>query len=792
MTPSLTILRKGLVLIAIPTLFQLVLLSLTAWMHEHNVEAQFWTDHSREVLACAREIRSDALRAYNSERGILLTGSSREQTQFIASEDKVRAGVKKLLALVQDDPEQAARATTIGVRAEAFLEWLEATRRLHQAGNKEEALARVQTLTGEKYLATLEEANDDFAAVEERLEKVRNERLRKSWQDLDGVILAGTIMTLLAMGIVAFVFSRGLSRRLSALAENARRLQTGTALTPALGGSDEVSELEAVFHEMARKLAAATRRDQLHLEELAKDLDYRKRLEAELQRTNQELDRQNREAQEANRRKSQFLANMSHELRTPLNSIIGFAELMHDGKVGPVADDHKDFLGDILTSARHLLTLINDILDLAKVEAGKMEFHPESVDLQALSAAALESLQTQADNKRIHLAADVDAGLGLLFIDPAKLKQVLYNYLSNALKFTPEGGNVTVRVRPEGTEFFRLEVEDTGVGIEPADAERLFSDFQQLGAARRHQGTGLGLSLTRQIVGAQGGRVGVNSKPGEGSIFFAVLPRTVSLSAQPQAQPMVLQPASVPGATILVVEDDADDRSWLAQVVTGAGYSVVTAANGTEAIALCRQRRFDAITLDLLLPDITGQEVLAAIRSAGPNHKVPVIIVTVMSRNYRTVAHSIQDFLTKPVRAEELLAALQRAGVPPGPTARILVVDDDPNALKIMDASLSGLGYQSICAANGAEGLKAAEENRPGAVILDLLMPGMDGFEFLERFRQTAEGRQAPVIVWTNKDLTGADRSRLRESAQGIVLKGEDGVAPLLRELQMHLRAPPA
>jgi signal transduction histidine kinase len=230
--------------------------------------------------------------------------------------------------------------------------------------------------------------------------------------------------------------------------------------------------------------------------------------------------------QEANRLKSEFLANMSHELRTPLNAIIGFSELMHNGKVGPVSADHKEYLGDILTSARHLLQLINDVLDITKIEAGKMEFRPQILDLAKVTGEVKDILRGLAAQKQISVEVKSDPGLSKALLDESKMKQVLYNYMSNAIKFTPEGGKVTVRLSPEGKEMFRLEVEDTGIGIRAEDLHKLFIEFQQLdaGTAKKYAGTGLGLALTKRIVESQGGQVGVRSEIGKGSSFFALLP----------------------------------------------------------------------------------------------------------------------------------------------------------------------------------------------------------------------------------------------------------------------------
>jgi signal transduction histidine kinase len=248
---------------------------------------------------------------------------------------------------------------------------------------------------------------------------------------------------------------------------------------------------------------------------------------AQLQAAYERLKEQNQLVERASRMKSEFLANMSHELRTPLNGIIGFAELMHDGKVGAVTANHREYLGDILSSAKHLLGLINDVLDLSKVETGKMEFRPEPVSLSKIVGEVRDIARAIAASKQIAIKIEIDDAAETLVIDPMKLKQVLYNFLSNALKFTGENGSIVVRAKLEDRDHFRIEVEDNGIGIQPDDMGRLFVEFQQLdaGSAKKFSGTGLGLALTKRIVEAQAGRVGVLSLHGVGSTFFAVLPR---------------------------------------------------------------------------------------------------------------------------------------------------------------------------------------------------------------------------------------------------------------------------
>jgi protein-histidine pros-kinase len=402
-----------------------------------------------------------------------------------------------------------------------------------------------------------------------------------------------------------------------------------------------------------------------------RDITERKRLEElDVRRKSLELEEENRRMQEANRLKSEFLANMSHELRTPLNAIIGFAELMFKGKVGPVSDDHKEYLGDIINSSHHLLQLINDVLDLAKVESGKMEFRPEPVDLGKVVGEVRDILRGLASTKRIRMEVQIDPTLGAATLDPAKFKQVLYNYLSNALKFTPEEGRVTVRVGPEAQGRFRIEVEDTGIGIRREDMHRLFVEFQQLdaGTAKKYAGTGLGLALTKRIVEAQGGQVAVRSDLGKGSVFSAVLP------------------TSTPGF------------------------------------------------------------------SAPPLTRAPL-----------------------------------PAPAPGGRAKSVLVVDDNPGALRLMEATLKQLGHSATCVARPSDALAAIAEDVPAVVVLDVLMPEMDGFALLERMREIPSMHDVPVIVWTVKDLTEAERRRLLEGAQGIVPKSQGGTEAIVAALMLYL-----
>jgi len=371
------------------------------------------------------------------------------------------------------------------------------------------------------------------------------------------------------------------------------------------------------------------------------------------------------------------------------------------------------------------------------------------------------------------------------------LKQVLYNYLSNAIKFTPEAGRVSVRVFPEGGEMFRVEVEDSGIGIREEDLERLFVEFQQLDSSstKKYQGTGLGLALTRRIVEAQGGRVEVRSTPGKGSVFAAILPKG---QPSPIPPPMERPSELVPGGaahrgTVLVIEDEPADAAWITATLKRAGYEVETATTASQASELCCAKAYDAITLDLLLPDAHGSDVLRDIRTHGRNQSVPVIVVSVLATEGVGVGFALHDMFMKPVRSEDLLASLRRAGLEEGSSQVVLVVDDDPNPLKLLEPSLRERGYRAIGAVDGESGLILVSTERPSAVIVDLVMPGMSGFEFLHRLRKTPGGLRIPAIVWTVKDLTPEEKGRLEQTAQAVVQKGTDGMAALLSELEAHV-----
>jgi CheY-like chemotaxis protein len=358
-------------------------------------------------------------------------------------------------------------------------------------------------------------------------------------------------------------------------------------------------------------------------------------------------------------------------------------------------------------------------------------------------------------------------------VDPARLKQVLYNYLSNAIKFTPDGGSVQLRASAAGPQHLRLEVEDTGIGIVPSDLPRLFVEFQQLdaGYGKRHAGTGLGLALTRKLVEAQGGSVGVRSEPGRGSVFHLVLPRHPAAVAQPVQR-------------VLLIEEDAVHRQRLAGPLGAAGYTVDLASTAREALSHTAQRGYDGIALGLVLPDQGGLELLARIRSGGPSEAAPVVGLSMATRPSGGTTFAITDVLAKPLQTAQVLQAMATSGLAAASNGRVMVVDDDPLALELMCSTLRTAGLQAAGWVGGREALRDIDDYRPDAIVLDLMMPGFDGFEVLQALAQLQAWRGTPVFIWTSMLLTDEEISRLARSAQAVLGKGSSDVGPLLDRLR--------
>ena len=499
-----------------------------------------------------------------------------------------------------------------------------------------------------------------------------------------------------------------------------------------------------------------------------------------------ELQLKNREAEEANQAKSRFLANMSHELRTPMNAIIGFSEILCERLDEKIDPKSMNFLRSIVSSGRHLLEIINDILDLSKIEAGKMEIFPETFPVRGAIDSVCQVMKGLSTRKNISFAIDVAPDVADIETDNAKFKQILYNLLSNAVKFSPNDSVVTIRAK-KVDDMIAVEVIDRGIGIAGEHLAAIFEEFRQVDASmsRQYGGTGLGLSLVKRFVQLQGGTIGVKSELGAGSTFTFTLPRRFLGATIPS--PIVNADGTVvpPGNRVLVVEDEEAAWSTLSTYLLSAGYVPIRARHGDEALRLARSMRPVAITLDIVLPGSEGWDVLRALKNDPATAHVPVVIVSIVENRELGLAFGADDYFVKPVDWARLLKRLRELTTRTlSPRrARLLLIDDDVSVHDLLEPELAKQGYELEKAYSGKEGLERAEASRPDVIILDLMMPGMSGFKVAELLRETESTARIPILAFTAKDVTAEEREQLR-TVSAIVTKGSAAGKRLIHAIQ--------
>ena len=522
----------------------------------------------------------------------------------------------------------------------------------------------------------------------------------------------------------------------------------------------------------------------VHIMCVVRDITERKRAEEAIRTLNHMLEQRNREVERANQLKSEFLASMSHELRTPLNAIIGFSDLLREESGGELNDKQKRYTGHIGQGARHLLALINDILDLSKIEAGQIELRMETLSVTDRIEEVLAAIRPLILDKKLDLRADVFPGLEIV-ADRTHFKQILYNLLSNAVKFTPHTGEITIDAHREG-DACCISVADTGIGIAPENINAIFESFRQVAATTKgiREGTGLGLAITKRLVEAHRGRIWVESQLGKGSRFIVELPLQPAPSGTGGAG--IADAGSRKAPLVLIVEDEEPARELLANYLESDGYEVAWAASGAEAISQAVRLSPAAITLDLLLPDGNGLKTLHQLKKQPATEHIPIIVVSVLDERGMGLALGAAEYLTKPVEKETLLSALHKH-IPPasGGAAKILVVDDDTETRYLLAEILDTEGYVSLLATSGLEAFDILGRVRPAAILLDLLMPGMDGFELLTRIKEDRSLRNLPVLVLTAKHLTDQDLQSLAGKIRGIFLKGNTWKEALLDQLRL-------
>ena len=495
----------------------------------------------------------------------------------------------------------------------------------------------------------------------------------------------------------------------------------------------------------------------------------------ELKRRQMELEQAREQAEQASRTKSRFLASMSHELRTPLNAIIGLTEMMVNNAARFGTEKAVEPLRRVERAGKHLLDLINQVLDLSKIEAGKLDLNPEMVNVARLVDEVIGTARPMAEQNKNQLSLDCPAGIAPIVVDALRLRQILLNLLSNACKFT-KGGEVSLRVRSvsiESRPWLEFAVADTGIGMTPEQVGKLFEEFTQAdqSTARRYGGTGLGLAISRRLCRMMGGDVTVTSKPGKGSLFVVRLPLDAAAAPgsiwQVGGESRDLVPL---GDCVLVIDDDATARELIATHLRDEGFAVVTAAGGREGLKRAQELHPAAITLDVLMPDVDGWTVLAALRGNPELADIPVVMATIVDQQSKGMTLGAVGYLTKPINRDQLIALLrpyqERLQRP-----SVLLVEDESAQRERIRSWLEPEQWLVSEAENGRLALDFIARETPDIILLDLMMPEMDGFQLVAALRDRPQWRSIPVIVITAMDLTAEDRARLNSGIEGILAK---------------------
>ncbi len=547
------------------------------------------------------------------------------------------------------------------------------------------------------------------------------------------------------------------------------------------------------------------KRLRIELEEKNRELrELTERLEEKVIERTKKLKEINRELERSNQIKSRFIANMSHELRTPLNSIIGFSEILLEKTFGPLTEKQERYTDNIFSSGKHLLQLVNNILDLAKIEAGKIDLNYETFQVEDAVKEVIMVIHSLTDRKMIELVTDIDTKLSFITADKVKFKQILYNLFSNAVKFTPEGGRIGIRTEKvvnrsqglpwavEGQEFLRTSVWDTGIGIKPEDMDKIFDEFEQVDSSmsRRYEGTGLGLSLTKKLVELHGGQIDVTSTIGKGSTFSFYIPiiardavvEKEGLKAVSMDYPWMREDAPL----VLVVEDDPSTSEILTIHLTQAGYKVAHAYDGEDAISKAMELKPFIITLDIMLPKKDGWEVMQSLKAEEETRNIPILIHSIVDNRELAFALGAADYLIKPIdkkvlldKLEELSLMSKRHRYP----VNVLLIDNDAETQSYLYPVLESEGFLMHSAQGVQEGIELAVATRPNAIIIDVNISDK-GFGVVGELKANPATRTIPIFILTSKELTVEDRVSMAGQIERIIKKGSFKAEDMIRHLK--------
>lgn len=765
--------RIKLYLLTLCSVLLVLLVAGTLWKTTRAVESA--TQENR----AAHEIIRQLVELSGLTSDYLLHESVRAETQWVRKHGALMRVVESSSFTDPEDGEILERLRRNAREMAVIFQGLFRIRAGGDGGDERISLALKQRYMGQLDMRVLAIVADAGGLSQRSAGRVQEARRRA------GLITVSAIAVLAGfMVVVCVLFDRGVALPLLRLQSATATIGSGNLdLKVDNGVQDEVGALARAFDEMTARLKNVT----VSRDELAREVEVRKRAEEEARMAKAY-------AEHASMAKSRFLTNMSHELRTPLNSVIGFANLLLKNRQGHLDETEQTYLQRISANGRRLLFLINQVLDLAKIEACKVYPEWRMEDLRVLIQDVTGQMEGAARDKGIPLVTEIPPGGWPLVTDSAKLVQVLVNLIGNAIKFT-ERGRVTVAVLPaqEGSRACAIEVRDTGIGISEENQKRIFEAFQQAedGTSRKYGGTGLGLAISRALCDVLGYRIEVESRAGEGSTFRIVIPReavqhgetSVAREGPQGALPERKARQAIPLA--LVIDDDPDARVLIGQIVEEAGCRVITVSSGAEGLRMARECRPDLITLDLLMPEMDGWTVLRQLKSDPEMSEIPVVVVSIVAQERKGSVLGAVEVLQKPVSRAELLAVLGR--VVKVPAGQVVVVDDNEDDRRLMAESLQDSRYSVRVARSAREALQMMEESPPDVVVVDLVMPEVDGYTMIHLLRRSPHFRDLPVVVVTGRDLGPEERRMLQLQACAVLEKGGDIEKELPRVLGVVL-----
>jgi signal transduction histidine kinase/DNA-binding response OmpR family regulator len=601
------------------------------------------------------------------------------------------------------------------------------------------------------------------------------------------------VASLLAALLVSSVFRKSVADpivHLAGVAKVVSREKQYSLRVRKLPGQGEVSTLIDAFNEMMaqieRKEAGLNRaHDELEqrVQERTQELVAAQK---EVEAYSQSILSAKEDIERASKFKDQFLSTMSHELRTPLNAVLGFSELLSDTRYGPLNDRQQRYVNHIHTSGHHLLQLINDILDLSKIEAGCLQLNLVDVPVHIVFEEVSGALQSLVDRKSQSLTRFAPSDF-VVRADSTRFKQMLMNLLGNAIKFTPDGGKIELVARLFG-DFVRFDVRDSGPGIPPEEKQRIFEAFHRLKQADKSiEGTGLGLAITRSLVELHGGRLDLESEPGSGSCFFFTLP-AVRAPESKEIPKAIISKNEKTRVRILVVENDLAAADLLDSQLASAGYSVVICNQPQRAVEAAIELQPAAITLDIIMTPVNGWDILLSLKSDPRTAKIPVVMVTIMDQKDAGALLGADEYIVKPVDRTILLSSIERCLNQRGRTASknsILVVEDDQPTREFLTDLLSREGFAVHSVLDGAQARAHVQALTPNLILLDLLLPEVDGFKLIAEWRSASRTAEIPIFVLTNKDLTQEEKKYLCANTYAMLSKHEPWKESLIRRMRM-------